>query len=53
MYKIFNAVLTIVWVCDILNFPQFEFLDTTYPVNTLGWFLIWSLMPGTVTVKTE
>ena len=33
MYRILYAILTIVWILDIVNFPGMEFLDTTYPVN--------------------
>lgn len=46
MYKLFYAILTLIWILDILNFPQFEILDTTYPINTLGWFLIWVFIPS-------
>lgn len=46
MYKIFYSVLSIVWILDILDFPQLEFLDTTYPVNTLAWLLIWIVIPN-------
>ena len=41
MYKLFYSLLTIVWILDIINIPQLEFLDTTYPINELAWFLIW------------
>lgn len=41
MYKLFKACLCIVWVLDIVNIPQLEILDTTIPVNTLAWLLIW------------
>ena len=50
MYKIFNALLSIVWVLDILNLPFMEFLDTKYPVNTVAWLLIWLVLPTTDTV---
>lgn len=46
MYKIFRAIISIVWVFDILNFPQLECLDTTYPVNTLAWLLIFFFIPS-------
>ena len=46
MYKLFYAILTLIWILDILNFPQFEILDTTYPINTLAWWLIWIFMPS-------
>ncbi len=46
MYKLGVAILTIIWILDILNFPCVEFLDTTIPVNGLAWFLIWLLIPS-------
>lgn len=45
MYKLFYALLTIIWILDICDFPQVAFLDTTFPVNGLAWFLIWTLIP--------
>lgn len=50
MYKIFDAVLTIVWVFDILNLPFVQMLDTTYPINGWAWFLIGLMVPTTKTV---
>lgn len=50
MYKVFNALLSIVWVLDILNLQFMQLLDTTYPINTLTWFLIWLVLPSTETV---
>ena len=45
MFKVFEAILRIIWVFDIINLPFMEALDTTYPINTLAWFLIWALLP--------
>lgn len=45
MYKIFNALLSIIWVLDILNFQCVAFLDTELPINGLAWLLIWIVMP--------
>lgn len=53
MYKLGVAILTIIWVLDILNIPCMEFLDTTIPINTLGWLLIWGLIPSTESKKDE
>ena len=50
MYKIFKALLSIVWIMDILNFPIVDFLDTEIPINGLAWFLIFILIPGTPVV---
>ena len=52
MYKLFYSLLTIVWILDIINIPQLECLDTTYPINTLAWFLIWIFIPS-VTAYTK
>lgn len=52
MYKIFNSLLTIVWVLDILNLPFMEFLDTTYPVNGWAWLLIWLFIPAVSQTNT-
>ena len=46
MYKIFYAILTIIWILDIVNFPGFEILDTTYPINFWIWLLIWIFLPS-------
>lgn len=46
MYRLFRAVLTIVWILDIMNLQCMEFLDTTIPINGLIWFLIWILIPS-------
>jgi len=47
MYNIFKAIISIIWILDIINIPQLEFLDSTIPINTLAWFLIWLCLPGT------
>jgi len=47
MYKIFNAILSIIWILDVINIPQFAFLDTTIPINALAWLLIWIVVPST------
>jgi len=28
------------WICDILNMPFMEMFDTTYPLNTWFWILV-------------
>lgn len=47
MYKVFKAILIIIWVLDILNVPCMQVLDTTIQINTLAWLLIWILIPST------
>lgn len=51
MYKIFKALLSIVWIMDILNFPIVDFLDTEIPINTLAWILIFIFIPGTTIIQ--
>ena len=46
MYKIFYAMLTIIWILDVVNLPGFEILDTTYPINFWIWLLIWIFLPS-------
>ena len=45
MYKIFKALVIIVWVLDVINVPSMEFLDTTLPINFLGWLLMLLFLP--------
>jgi len=47
MFKIFYALLIIIWVLDIVNIPGMEFMDTQVPINTLAWLLIWIFIPST------
>lgn len=47
MYKIFNSILTIFWILDILDMPFMQMFDTTYPINGWAWFLIWLFIPST------
>lgn len=36
-----KSILIIFWIFDVLNLPFMEKFDTTYPINTLAWLLIW------------
>ncbi|HZK71087.1 MAG TPA: hypothetical protein VFD03_06155 [Clostridia bacterium] len=46
------GIIALIWVLDILNIKQLECLDTTYPVNTLAWILIWIVViPLSVRIK--
>ena len=45
--KLLNSALALTWIIDILNiganvngFNLVEFLDVSFPINTLAWFLI-------------
>lgn len=46
MYNILYAALNIFWIFDIVNLPFMEMFDTTYPINTLVWTLIWTSIPS-------
>ena len=45
MYRIFYALLIIVWILDILNMPFMVGMDTTIPINSLAWTLIFLFVP--------
>lgn len=45
MYKLFYALLIIVWILDMLNMPFMAGMDTTVPINGLAWTLILMLVP--------
>ena len=45
MYKLFRALLTIIWILDVANLEVMAFLDTTVPINTGLWLLIWLAIP--------
>ena len=47
MYKLFYGALSVFWVLDICNIPFMEMFDTTYPINSLVWLLIWMVLPST------
>ena len=52
LYAIFQALLVIIWIIDILNIDFIingihvaEFLDVTVPLNGWFWLLVWLLVP--------
>ena len=45
MYKTLYAVVSIFWLFDIFDLPFMQMFDTTYPINTFAWFLIWVCLP--------
>ena len=53
MYKIFVALLDIIWVLDILNLPFMEFMDVDIPINTLAWLLIFLVLPSTTNLSNK
>lgn len=46
-YRLFYAAILLFWILDICNMSFMEPFDTTYPFNTLFWFLVWFFIPGT------
>lgn len=60
LYAIFQAIILIVWVIDILNIDFIingvhiaYYLDVTVPINGWFWLLIWLLMPTVRTISKE
>ena len=49
MYKVFKALLVIIWLIDIENINIAYFLDNTLPINGWLWFFIWILIPSSDT----
>lgn len=33
MFGVLKFILSVIWFVDVIDFPQFECLDTTYPIN--------------------
>ncbi len=49
-----KTAVTLFWIMDILNMPFMEMFDTTYPLNTLFWILVFVLCGGVkITIKRE
>lgn len=40
------AILIILGLGDMLNFPGLELLDTTFPIDTWTWLLIFIIIPN-------
>lgn len=45
--------VTIFWILDVCNMPFMEMFDTTYPLNTLFWLLVWLLCSSEVTIERK
>lgn len=51
---IIRIILVLLWILDITNMPFMAMFDTTYPINTLVWLLIWIFIIGIkIKVKWE
>lgn len=58
MYKVFKALLVIIWLIDIFNINLTigdiniaYFLDNALPINGWLWFFIWILIPSSDTYE--
>lgn len=53
MVQLIKLLILIFWILDITDMPFMEMFDTTYPMNTLFWWLIWIFVLGfSVEVKS-
>lgn len=48
-----KMIVSVFWLLDICNMPFMEIFDTTYPLNTLFWFLFWALSSFKVTYEKD
>lgn len=46
MINLLKFLITIFWILDITDMPFMQMFDTTYPMNTLFWWLIWIFVSG-------
>lgn len=54
MINLLKFLILIFWILDITNMPFMEMFDTTYPMNTAFWWLIWVFVLGfSVETKRE
>lgn len=54
MINFIRLMLILFWILDITNMPFMEMFDTTYPINTIVWLLIWIFIIGIkVKIKYE
>lgn len=44
--KLLDIAMTLFWIFDICNMPFMKMFDTTYPINTLAWILIFVFVEG-------
>ena len=54
LIRLIKTAVALFWIMDILNMPFMEMFDTTYPLNTLFWILVFALCGGVkITIKSE
>lgn len=44
--NLLKFLIMIFWILDITDIPFMDMFDTTYPMNTLFWWLIWIFVLG-------
>lgn len=44
MLRFFSTMIWLIWAFDVINIPKLEFLDTTFPINALGWLLVLAII---------
>ena len=44
MKRLLKIIILMIWILDIVNCSFMEFMDTTIPINELGWFLIFNII---------
>lgn len=52
-WKVFRYALNLIWFADVLNLNDMKFLDTTIPINTIWWIIIWCTVFYSDQVKKE
>lgn len=54
MINLLKFLILIFWILDITDMPFMVIFDTTYPMNTEFWWLIWIFVLGfSVEIKSE
>lgn len=48
-----RSIIAIFWIFDILNLPFMKMFDTTYPINTMAWLLIWLLVMVDININED
>lgn len=44
MFNLGKYILFIIWLLDIFNLPFMQCLDNEFPINTIAWIFIWTLV---------
>lgn len=41
MTRLIRLLLMMIWILDVINIWFMQCIDTTYPLNTMFWLLVW------------